>query len=75
MKTILEEIEARGIVADYGCREGVCGMCQVELLGGSVSYGDKIPMASLIEGRILPCCCRKASLQIIVRVHGELLEL
>ena len=36
-KTILEASEDVGVNIDYSCRVGVCGVCKVKLLSGSVS--------------------------------------
>ena len=35
--TVLETAEENGVVIDYSCRQGFCGVCKVKLLDGSVS--------------------------------------
>ena len=41
-KTILETIEATGMIALHSCREGVCGTCQTRVLQGIPDHRDSV---------------------------------
>lgn len=56
-ETLLEALERTGHEVEYQCRSGYCGSCRVKLLAGRVSY-DEFPLAFVMPGEILPCCCR-----------------
>ncbi|OAM26766.1 MULTISPECIES: class I ribonucleotide reductase maintenance protein YfaE [Eikenella] len=58
-ETLLEALERTGHEVEYQCRSGYCGSCRVKLLAGSVSYREH-PLAFLLPGEILPCCCTVA---------------
>lgn len=58
--TLLEALESQRIDAEYQCREGFCGSCQLDLIDGTVEYGSE-PVAFVPDGRILPCCCYASS--------------
>lgn len=56
-KTVLENLEAQNIVAEFQCREGYCGACRVTKISGEVTY-EQQPMAFLRKDEILPCYCK-----------------
>ena len=58
-KTLLEQAETAGVVLDYSCRAGFCGMCKVTLMSGQVDQPD-VPALLPQErqqGKVLACCC------------------
>lgn len=57
---LLEFIEAHGMTPSYGCRNGQCGSCRVELRGGEVAYAQ-MPTAALGQGEVLLCCAMPAA--------------
>ena len=42
-QSVLDAALAQGIVMSYGCRNGQCGSCRGQLLGGSIEYPDGLP--------------------------------
>ena len=54
-KTLLENLEAQVLKAEFHCRDGHCSVCKCRLISGKVEYKNQ-PMAYLREGEILPCC-------------------
>jgi ferredoxin len=57
IKTVLDQLEAKGHSIEYQCREGYCGSCRTEKTNGEVEYIEE-PIAALNSNEILPCCCR-----------------
>jgi ferredoxin len=41
-RTILDVLDARGIVAPASCREGMCGTCETGVVSGEVDHRDGI---------------------------------
>lgn len=56
-ETLLEALERTGHEVEFQCRSGYCGSCRLKIVSGRVSY-DVLPLAFLLPGEILPCCCR-----------------
>lgn len=54
---LLDALERSGHDVHYQCRSGYCGSCRLKLLAGRVSYAEP-PMALMLPGDILPCCCQ-----------------
>ncbi|MCU0506802.1 MAG: FAD-binding oxidoreductase [Anaerolineae bacterium] len=54
---VLEAAEAVGVVIDYACRAGVCGVCKVKLLTGEVSMNvqDALSDEDRAQGLVLAC--------------------
>jgi ferredoxin len=67
--SILEALESQKIQAEYQCRQGFCGLCQVKLLDGEVEYTME-PIAYTNENNILPCCCKPTSDIVIQLPQG-----
>jgi ferredoxin len=67
--SILEALESQKVQAEYQCRQGFCGLCQVKLLDGEVEYTME-PIAYTNESNILPCCCKPASDIVIQLPQG-----
>lgn len=55
--TILDAAEAAGVVIDYSCRQGFCGVCKVKLLSGEVrmEVEDGLSSADKAAGLVLAC--------------------
>lgn len=62
-KSILEASEDVGVNIDYSCRVGVCGVCKVRLLAGSVSMAveDGLTDADRRNGYVLACQAKASS--------------
>jgi ferredoxin len=67
-KTVLDVAEDIGVDIDYSCREGICGVCRVQLLKGKVTMtiedglqpGDK-------ENNVILACQAKTTENISVK--------
>jgi len=62
--TILDSAINSGLVFEYGCKTGRCGVCKTRLLSGEVE--EMASQLSLTEedksqGKILTCCCKPVS--------------
>ena len=61
-ETILSAALRANIILPYGCKDGVCGSCKVELLEGQVDYGSyqlrALSKEERIQGKILTCCAK-----------------
>lgn len=60
-QTILEAVEAAGVTAMAGCRNGSCGTCRVKVLGGEPDHRDVAltPDERTLAG--LMCICESRS--------------
>lgn len=56
-RTILDAAEDVGVVIDYSCRQGFCGLCKVKLLSGEVHMAveDGLTPVDKTSGLILAC--------------------
>ena len=56
-RTILDAAEEVGVVIDYSCRQGFCGLCKVKLLSGEVHMDveDGLGAADKTAGFVLAC--------------------
>jgi len=57
--------EQSGLVADAGCRYGVCGACATTLISGDVSHP---PQAELPHGDKILLCCAEAKTNVVLDV-------
>jgi ferredoxin-NADP reductase len=53
--SLLELAEACDVPADFGCRTGVCHICETGLLSGAVDYAPE-PLELPETGQLLLCC-------------------
>lgn len=53
--SLLELAEACDVPADFGCRTGVCHICETGLLSGAVAYSPE-PLEPPGPDRVLLCC-------------------
>ncbi|WNG85399.1 PDR/VanB family oxidoreductase [Mycobacterium sp. ITM-2016-00317] len=67
-RTLLEVLEDAGIEIDNSCRAGICGTCEVRVLGGIPEHHDDVLSDSERESReiILPCVSRSRSAVLVV---------
>ncbi|TWF95686.1 PDR/VanB family oxidoreductase [Saccharopolyspora dendranthemae] len=57
-ESLLDALRFAGLPVAPGCREGVCGSCELRYLDGRPEHRDEIGAA---EGRIYPCVSRSLS--------------
>jgi len=55
--SLLDFAEKHGIEPSFGCRNGACGSCSVDVLKGSVTY-PSVPSFGIDDGKALLCCAR-----------------
>jgi ferredoxin-NADP reductase len=62
-KSILDVLLDNGINAQFGCMQGVCGMCEVAVLDGFPDHRDQILSreTQLANTRLIVCCSRSLS--------------
>jgi ferredoxin-NADP reductase len=60
--TLLDALEAAGIRLANACRDGVCGSCQVAVLGGAIEHRDSVLSARERQqnDRMMACVSRAA---------------
>lgn len=56
--TLLDQLEASGVRADYACREGICSTCRVGLVEGEVDHRDQVLSDAERRSEITPCVSR-----------------
>ncbi|MFR9805074.1 PDR/VanB family oxidoreductase [Pseudonocardia sp. RS010] len=59
-RTILEALEAAGVFIDSSCREGTCGTCETDVLGGHIEHRDSVltPDEQAAGDRMMVCVSR-----------------
>lgn len=57
-ETLLDRLLAEGVDVLYSCREGVCGTCEVRVLGGEPDHRDLVLSAAerATNTRMMVCC-------------------
>lgn len=67
-KSILDVLLDHGIDAQYGCMQGVCGMCQVAVIDGTPDHRDQIlsPETKLTNSCLMVCCSRSRSQSLTI---------
>lgn len=68
--SILDAIEAAGVEAEWSCRAGICGSCQVDVLAGVVLHRDSwlTDAERAASDVILPCVSWSASETLVLDV-------
>lgn len=56
-RTILEVLQENGIHVDFGCSEGLCGSCMVDVVSGEVDHRDSILSPEEQEANEFMCTC------------------
>ena len=69
-KTLLEALEAAGIAANYSCRAGGCGACEVKVIEGEIEHLDSYYSTEekAEQDRILTCVSRAKSKQLTINL-------
>ncbi|MGB1237961.1 MAG: PDR/VanB family oxidoreductase [Pseudomonadales bacterium] len=66
-QSILEVLQAAGHSIDTMCKEGLCGSCEVEMLGGEADHRDSVLSDDeKAEQSVLMVCCSRAKSDVIV---------
>lgn len=65
---ILDAIEAAGIEVPFSCREGVCGACEVKVLGGTPDHRDRVLSAQerARNDSLMVCCSGSLSDRLVL---------
>jgi vanillate O-demethylase ferredoxin subunit len=56
-KTILEVLQDNDIPVDFGCSEGVCGACILDVLEGDIDHRDSVLTPEEQEENSMMCVC------------------
>ncbi|WP_340621454.1 FAD-binding oxidoreductase [Xenorhabdus siamensis] len=74
-KTVLESALESGVVLEYSCKNGSCGMCESVLIAGEVS--DKQENVYKTGDRFLTCQCKPTSDEVTIEAeyYPELAEI
>ncbi len=66
--TILDVLRANGVHVDFGCSEGLCGSCMVDVIGGEVDHRDSIltPEEQTSNSFICTCVSRAKSDRLVL---------
>lgn len=60
-QSIVDALLAAGIDAPYSCQQGICGSCEVKVLGGSPDHRDDVlTAAEKVAGKTMMICCSRA---------------
>ena len=67
-QTLLQALRAVGIDVPSDCEEGLCGTCEVGVLGGEIDHRDKVLSAAERAGnaRIMTCCSRARAGKLVL---------
>lgn len=67
-KSILDVLLDNGIDAPFGCMQGVCGMCEVPVLGGTPDHRDHILSEHTRQANtgIIVCCSRSLTRSLTI---------
>lgn len=64
-ETMLDALTKAGVATVSGCREGVCGSCEIAVLSGEPEHRDDVGAP---DGRMYPCVSRSRTELIVVDV-------
>lgn len=66
--TILDAVLAAGVDADYSCKDGTCGSCEVDVLSGEPSHRDHVLTDEEHESNatMMICCSGRRSGQLVI---------
>ena len=69
-RTLLEALEAAGIAANYSCRTGGCGACEVKVIEGEIEHLDSYYSTAekAEQNRILTCVSRAKNKQLVIDI-------
>lgn len=69
--SILDAARTHGIVLEYSCRTGRCGICKAPVLAGTTDvlrYEESLTPADAVKGLILTCC-RSATSDVMLDIE------
>ena len=64
--SILSALQNADIEVDYSCQSGVCGSCEVRVLGGVPDHRDAILSQTNPDDRMMPCVSRALTPALIL---------
>lgn len=69
-QTVLSVLRAANIDVQSDCGEGLCGSCEVRVLGGQIDHRDVVLTRSEREGqnRMMVCCSRACGGQLVLEL-------
>jgi len=56
-RSILDSLQEAGVAVDFGCTEGVCGACIVDVLAGEVDHRDSVLTSDEQAENSMMCVC------------------
>ncbi|MBF6271644.1 PDR/VanB family oxidoreductase [Nocardia farcinica] len=62
-ETLLDALLKSGVAISSGCREGVCGSCEITVLSGVPDHRDEIGAP---DGRMYPCVSRSRKDRLVI---------
>ncbi|TRX75173.1 PDR/VanB family oxidoreductase [Pseudomonas mangiferae] len=67
-QTLLQVCEAAGVDVAYSCEEGVCGACEVRVLGGEIEHRDTVlsPQQRARGDCMMICCSRGIGASLVL---------
>lgn len=78
-RTLLDSAKSQGIVLEYSCRTGRCGVCKTKVLQGSttVMQGEQALNEAELEMGYILTCCRSALSDLVLDVDdlGDLADI
>lgn len=69
-ESILDVLKASGIAVDFGCSEGLCGACLVDVLDGEVDHRDGIltPEEQATNSYLCTCVSRAKGDKLVLNL-------
>jgi vanillate O-demethylase ferredoxin subunit len=69
-RTILDVLQENGIHVDFGCSEGLCGSCMVDVVSGEVDHRDSIlsPEEQATNEFLCTCVSRALSQRLVLKL-------
>ncbi|RJE84969.1 PDR/VanB family oxidoreductase [Paracoccus onubensis] len=69
-QTILEVLRGHGIHVDYGCSEGLCGSCMIDVVSGEIDHRDSVlsPEEQATNEFMCVCVSRARSKRLVLRL-------
>lgn len=62
-ETLMDALSKEGVPVGAGCREGVCGSCEIGVLAGEPEHRD---LLGAPEGRMYPCVSRSVTERLVL---------
>jgi vanillate O-demethylase ferredoxin subunit len=67
-QTVVEALQASGVLVPTSCQEGWCGTCLTAVLEGEIEHRDVYlsPSEQTANDQFLPCCSRAKSDRLVI---------